>query len=78
MLIIVLGNAYLTDNKLIDTCQIGFTRKARTADHMFALKCILSKYCHNNKEGRCFIEFDSVIHTGIKLKLINLGWVEIV
>jgi hypothetical protein len=30
---------------VIDDCQIGFTRKARTSDHMFILKCIIDQYC---------------------------------
>lgn len=70
---------FLENNKIIDPCQIGFTKKARTSDHMFILRCILDKYCHN-KDGRvfaCFVDFqkafDTVIHTGIKLKLLDIG-----
>jgi hypothetical protein len=58
---------------------IGFTRKARTSDHMFILKCIIDQYC-KTKDGRvfaCFVDFqkafDKVIHTGIKLKLLEIG-----
>ena len=46
---------------------------------MFILKTIIDKYC-NSKDGRvfaCFVDFqkafDTVIHTGIKLKLIDIG-----
>jgi hypothetical protein len=46
---------------------------------MFILKTIIDKYC-NNKDGRvfaCFVDFqkafDTVIHTGIKIKLLENG-----
>jgi hypothetical protein len=35
---------------------MGFTKKARTSDHMFILKTIIDKYC-NNKDGRVFAYF---------------------
>lgn len=70
---------FLDKNHIIDDSQIGFTKKARTSDHMFILKTIIDKYC-NKKEGRvfaCFVDFnkafDTVIHQGIKLKLVNMG-----
>lgn len=70
---------FLIKNKIIDDCQIGFTKKARTSDHMFVLKTIIDKYC-NNASGRvyaCFVDFqkafDKVIHCGIKLKLLEIG-----
>ena len=70
---------FLTKNKLIHECQVGFTKNARTSDHMFILKCILDEYCHK-KEGRvfaCFVDFqkafDTVIHTGLKIKLLESG-----
>ena len=70
---------FLAKNKIIDDCQIGFTKKARTSDHMFVLKTIIDKYC-NAPCGRlfaCFVDFrkafDTVIHTGIKLKLLEIG-----
>lgn len=70
---------FLLNNKLIDDSQIGFTKKARTSDHMFVLKCIVDKYC-SHKDGRvfaCFVDlrkaFDTVIHTGLKLKLLDIG-----
>jgi hypothetical protein len=34
-------DSFLKQNNIIDDCQIGFTRKARTSDHMFILKCII-------------------------------------
>ena len=70
---------FLEKHNIINDCQIGFTKKARTSDHMFILKCITDKYC-NSKEGRvyaCFVDFqkafDTVIHTGIKIKLLKMG-----
>jgi hypothetical protein len=72
-------DSFLKQNNIIDDCQIGFTRKARTSDHMFILKCIIDQYC-KTKDGRvfaCFVDFqkafDKVIHTGIKLKLLEIG-----
>ena len=72
-------DSYLTENSIIDKCQIGFTKKARTSDHMFVLKTLIDKYC-NKKDGNlfaCFVDFrkafDSVIHTGIKIKLLQNG-----
>ena len=50
---------FLDEHDLIDKSQIGFTRKARTSDHMFILKTIVDKYC-NTKDGRvyaCFVDF---------------------
>ena len=67
------------NNIILHDCQIGFTKKARTSDHMFILKSILETYC-NDRNGRvyaCFIDFrkafDTVIHTGIKIKLLQIG-----
>ena len=66
---------FLEENKLIDKSQIGFTKNARTQDHMFVLKTVIDKYI--NKAGdklyACFVDFkkafSSVIHPGMKLKL---------
>lgn len=35
---------FLLENEIIDKCQIGFTNKARTSDHMFILKCLIDNY----------------------------------
>jgi hypothetical protein len=59
--------------------QIGFTKKARTADHMFVINCLINKYC-SSKDGwlfACFIDlkkaFDTVVYAGIKIKLLDIG-----
>ena len=70
---------FLEDNELIDKSQIGFTKKARTQDHMFVLKTLIDKY--TNKAGgklfACFVDFkkafDSVIHPGLKIKLKEMN-----
>ena len=67
----------LLDNKIIHENQIGFSKKARTSDHIFVLKCLIDKYLNygNKKVFACFVDFrkafDKVIHTGIMLKLLN-------
>jgi hypothetical protein len=69
---------FLEKHQIINECQIGFTKSARTSDHMFILKNIIETYCMN-RDGRlytCFIDFrkafDTVIHSGIKYKLLKL------
>jgi hypothetical protein len=70
---------FLCKNKIINNCQIGFTKNARTSDHMFIIKCIIDKYCktENGKVYACFVDFqkafDTVIHTGIQIKLLSIG-----
>jgi len=70
---------FLCKNNIINNCQIGFTKNARTSDHMFIIKCIIDKYC-KTKDGKvyaCFVDFqkafDTVVHTGIKIKLLSIG-----
>ena len=57
--------------------KLGSTRKARTSDHIFILKTLIDKYCKAGK-GKlytCFVDFrkafDSVLHSGLKLKLLR-------
>jgi hypothetical protein len=70
---------FLCKNNIINNYQIGFTKYARRSDHMFIIKCIIDKYC-KTKDGKvyaCFVDFqkafDTVIHTGIKIKLLSIG-----
>ena len=70
---------FLEKHKIISDCQIGFTKQARTSDHMFIIKTIIDKYCiaKNKKVFACFVDlkkaFDTVIHERIKLKLLEIG-----
>ena len=72
-------DTFLFENCIINKCQIGFTKEARTSDHMFILKTLIDKYCSKagGKLYACFVDFrkafDSVIHDGLKYKLLQLG-----
>ena len=62
---------FLEDNKIIDNVQIGFTKNARTSNHMFVMKSIIDQ-CIDVNGGKlysCFVDFrkafDSVIHPGL-------------
>ena len=68
---------FLLQNKLINNCQIGFCKNSRTSDHMFVVKCIIDYYfSKGSKVYTCFVDFqkafDSVLHTAILLKLLEL------
>ena len=72
-------DTFLKDNALINPVQIGFTKKARTADHMFVLRTLIEKYT-KDKGGKlfaCFIDFrkafDTVIHEILLFKLLRIG-----
>lgn len=71
------SDEFLCEHNLIHPAQVGFTKHARTSDHCFIVKCLIDTYC-NTREGRmyaCFVDFqkafDSVVHNGMKLKLLN-------
>lgn len=72
-------NDYLENNNCIDQCQIGFKKNSRTSDHMFILKCLIDQYTNSsgNRLYACFVDFrkafDSVVHPGLKYKLLKLG-----
>jgi hypothetical protein len=56
-------DSFLIKHKIMHECQIGFTKHARTCDHMFILKTIIESYCHD-KSGRifaCFVDFQKVV-----------------
>lgn len=72
---------FLENHNINSPEQIGFKRKARTADHMFVLKCLIDKYIAP-KGGclyTCFVDmrkaFDKVWWHGLFYKLLkcNIG-----
>jgi hypothetical protein len=48
---------YVETHNIINPCQIGFTSKSRTSDHMFVLKTLIDKY-NSRKGGKLFARFD--------------------
>ena len=66
---------YLLENDIIHKSQIGFSKKFRTSDHIFVLKCLINKYLKSSDKRlyACFVDFrkafDKVIHVGIMYKL---------
>ena len=51
----------LGKEKIINPHQIGFTKKARPADHVFVLKNIFEKYIMQGKKVYvCFVDFQKV------------------
>lgn len=68
---------FLFENDIIHESQIGFCKKSRTSDHLFVLRCLIEKYTSfgNKRLYVCFVDFqkafDTVIHAGIKLKLLQ-------
>ena len=69
---------FLKKYNIINDCQIGFSKKARTSDHMFILRTLFESYCSKGERlYACFIDFrkafDTVIHEGIKFKLLQTG-----
>ena len=68
---------YLSENNLINNCQIGISKASRTSDHMFVVKCIIDHYfAKGSKIYSCFVDFkkafDSVLHTAILIKLVRM------
>ena len=71
---IILNNRldnFLSENNIIHESQIGFSKKARTSDHLFVMKCLIDKYTNsgNKRLYACFVDFhkafDTIIHEGI-------------
>ena len=68
----------LEKEKIINPQQIGFTKKARPADHVFVLKNVFEKYLTQGKKVYiCFVDFqkayDNVWRNGLYYKLITNG-----
>ena len=68
---------FCSETNLIDECQIGFKKKARTTDHMFIIQTLIEKYCKKGKKPlyACFIDFqkafDSIWHEAMLVKLLR-------
>ena len=68
---------YVQDNSIMNKFQIGFKKKARTADHIFVLRTLIEKYVKRFKKPlfACFVDFkkafDSVWHKGLYYKLLR-------
>jgi hypothetical protein len=62
---------------VIHESQIGFPKKSRTSDHLFVLECLVDKYINSGGKQLfvCFVDFpkafDTVIHPGIRIKLLR-------
>jgi hypothetical protein len=62
---------YLKENNIMNSYQIGFKKRPRTADHMFVIKILFDKYVNKMKKPlyTCFIDvrkaYDSVWHFGL-------------
>jgi len=69
---------HLEKHKLLTPEQIGFTKGASTADHIFTLKTLINKYTANKSQKlyTCFVDFrqafDRVWHMGLFYKLSKL------
>jgi hypothetical protein len=79
---IILNNRldkFLLEHNIIHETQIGFSKNSRTSDHLFVLKCLVGKYINSGGKRlyACFVDFhkafDTVIHSGIKCKLLQCG-----
>jgi hypothetical protein len=71
-------DTFLEEHSLIHDCQIGFKKKARTADHIFVLKTLIDRYLNNGKKMyTCFIDFtkafDKVSRACLLSKLCDIG-----
>ena len=70
--------SFLENNKISNNKQIGFKKKARTADHIFVLNTLMNKYSRGKSQlFLCFVDFrkafDSVWHLALKCKLLESG-----
>ena len=73
-------DTFLEENQTNENIRIGFTKKARTSDHMFVLISLIDKY--TNMKGVNYIHvllifkkvFDSVIHPCLQIKRFKYKW----
>jgi hypothetical protein len=52
----------LVENNIIHENQIGFSKKSRTSDHIFVLKCILEKYLKTDTKSYLCALWTSIKH----------------
>ena len=71
---------YSYENNLIPDCQLGYKKKASTADHILTLKNLIDKYILRASRSclyACFVDFKSAFDTvwrrALLYKLIKLG-----
>ena len=66
---------HLDKNNIIHPCQIGFSKKSRTSDHMFVLKTILDKYT-NKKGGKSMLALWTLkkLSTGSYTVVLNINY----
>jgi hypothetical protein len=69
---------FLETHKIINDSQIGFKKKARTADHIFVMKTLIDSYFNRGKKLYvCFIDFkqafDRVARSCLLVKLYDIG-----
>lgn len=69
---------FISKNHILNDCQSGFRKKARTSDNIFIIKSIVNKYFNMGKKIYCcFVDFkkafDSVWHDGLFYKLASYG-----
>ena len=74
-----LDTVFDKNDKEISPMQVGFTKKARTSDHMFVFRTLIEKYTkdYKGKLCTCFIDFrkafDRVEHNILFYKLRQIG-----
>ena len=71
-------STFMEENEILKPNQTGFRKKYRTADNIFILKTLISKYTQSGKRlFACFVDlskaFDSVWHHGLLFKLLSKG-----
>ena len=66
---------YICQHKIMGKEQIGFRKKARTADHIFVIQTLFQKYCKGGKLYLCFVDFrkayDYVWRNALMYKLLQ-------
>ena len=68
---------YIEQHKIMNKCQIGFKKKARTSDHIFIIRSLFEKYTSRGNLYLAFIDFrkayDSVWRDALLYKILQLN-----